>query len=70
MCIFIGDDVHQFIGNCLIPLDPWVLLFSPIKFLKKYSRHLYGPMDLQNSGLKLDSLFCLYKDMFSTYTAF
>ena len=22
MCIIIGD-VHQFIGQCLIPLDPW-----------------------------------------------
>ena len=23
LCIIIGD-VHQFIGNCLIPFDPWI----------------------------------------------
>ena len=22
-CICIVGDVHQFIGNCLIPFDPW-----------------------------------------------
>ena len=25
MCIIIGD-VHHFMGNCLIPLDPWLFL--------------------------------------------
>ena len=31
MCIIIGD-VHQFIGHCLIPLDPWKnLCFENLK---------------------------------------
>ena len=30
LLIIIGDVVHQFIGHCIIPLDPWVKFLSKL----------------------------------------
>ena len=33
MCVLIGD-VHQCIGHCLIPIDPWVKILRKYKMMK------------------------------------
>ena len=32
--------MHEYIGNCLIPLDPWVFKFNPKRKSKFYQHNL------------------------------
>ena len=73
MCNIIGD-VHQFIGHCLIPLDPWApypcgyFNHIPIQINiiqtnhQKYVYKIYGRNDLKHIVTHSKGSYFMFKD--------